>query len=78
MLVYAVQFVWKQKQTNLKLKTWPKHLLGYLSLAFAFSNFSLSHVAQVDQGPLLQNFVVRNLPFFKINYSVAPWQAFLV
>ncbi len=65
MLVYAVQFVWKQKQTNLKLKTWPQHLLGYLSLAFALSDFSLSYVAQVDQGPILQNFFVRNLPFLK-------------
>jgi hypothetical protein len=33
--IYAVQLHPLQKQPNLKLKTRPKQLLGYLSLAFA-------------------------------------------
>ncbi len=33
--VYAMQLHLQQKQPNLKLKTWPKQLLGYLPLAFA-------------------------------------------
>ncbi len=35
-LVYDTQLQSKQKQTNLKLKTWPEQLLGSLPLSFAF------------------------------------------
>ncbi len=34
-LVFAIQLHSKPKQSNLKLKTWPKQLLGYHPLAFA-------------------------------------------
>jgi hypothetical protein len=33
-LVYVTQLHSQQQQPNLKLKTWPKQLLGYLQLAF--------------------------------------------
>jgi hypothetical protein len=40
MLVYAMQFHSKQEQPNLKLKTWPKLLLGSLPLAFTIHSLS--------------------------------------
>jgi hypothetical protein len=33
-------FCYEAKQPNLKLKTWPEQLLGYLLLAFALPGYS--------------------------------------
>jgi len=35
MLAYSIQLHSKQKQPNLKKKTWPNQLLGYLPIAIA-------------------------------------------
>jgi len=48
MLEYAMQLHSQQKQTNLKLKTWPKQLLGSLPLTFVLPD--ITYVQKPERG----------------------------